>query len=106
MEFGPQVVKRISELTGIEFTSSDNHFKDLSCQDSVVEISGQLRTLSTSLMKICNDLRWMNSGPLSGLSEIALPALQQGSSIMPGKINPVIPEALCMVCAQVFRHLF
>ena len=70
-------------------------------QDAAVEFSGQLRTLAVALMKICNDLRWMNSGPLAGLAELTLPALQPGSSIMPGKVNPVIPEAVTMVAAQV-----
>jgi fumarate hydratase class II len=76
----------------------------LSSQDSAVALSGQLKTLATALMKIANDLRWMNSGPLAGIGEIALPALQPGSSIMPGKVNPVIPEATAMVCAQVIGN--
>ncbi len=73
-------------------------------QDAAVSLSGQLKTLAVSLMKISNDLRWMNSGPLAGLAEIALPSLQPGSSIMPGKVNPVIPEAVAMVCAQVIGN--
>ncbi|TFG99375.1 MAG: aspartate ammonia-lyase, partial [Calditrichales bacterium] len=73
-------------------------------QDAIVELSGQLKTVAVSLMKISNDLRWMNSGPIAGIGEISLPALQPGSSIMPGKINPVIPEALTMVCAQVIGN--
>ena len=73
----------------------------MSSQDTAVEVSGQLRVLAVSLTKIANDLRWMNSGPLAGIGEIELPALQPGSSIMPGKVNPVIPEAVAMVCAQV-----
>src|SRR5690606_4780744 len=76
----------------------------LSSQDAAVELSGQLRVLAVSVMKIANDLRWMNSGPLAGLGEIALPALQPGSSIMPGKVNPVIPEAVAMVAAQVMGN--
>jgi fumarate hydratase class II len=76
-------------------------FEALSSQDTAVEMSGQLRVLAVSLTKIANDLRWMNSGPLAGIGEIELPALQPGSSIMPGKVNPVIPEAVAMVCAQV-----
>ena len=100
-QFGNQLAEGLSRETGIAFSCGDNHFYDLSCQDSAVEMSGQLRTLAVSLMKIANDLRWMNSGPLAGLGEIALPALQPGSSIMPGKVNPVIPEAVVMLCAQV-----
>ena len=79
-------------------------FECLSCQDAAVETSGQLRALAVSLTKIANDLRWMNSGPLAGIGEIELPALQPGSSIMPGKVNPVIPEAVAMVCAQVIGN--
>jgi fumarate hydratase class II len=86
--------------------TSSNYFEGLSTQDAAVEMSGQLNTVAVSLMKISNDLRWMNSGPIAGLGEIVLPALQPGSSIMPGKINPVIPEAVTMVCAQVMgNHL-
>ena len=81
-----------------------NYFEALSSQDTAVELSGQLKTIAVSLMKIANDLRWMNSGPLAGLGEIALPALQPGSSIMPGKVNPVIPEATAMVAAQVIGN--
>src|SRR5690606_13953199 len=73
-------------------------------QDDAVELSGQLNALAVALMKIANDLRWMNAGPLAGLGEVELPALQPGSSIMPGKVNPVIPEATCMACAQVMGH--
>jgi fumarate hydratase class II len=76
----------------------------MSAQDTAVAVSGQLKTLAVSLMKISNDLRWMNSGPLAGLGEISLKPLQPGSSIMPGKVNPVIPEAVCMVCAQVIGN--
>ncbi|MGH6960059.1 MAG: lyase family protein, partial [Dongiaceae bacterium] len=86
------------------FTASPNYFESLSSQDAAVEVSGALRTIAVSIMKIANDLRWMNSGPLAGIGEIALPALQPGSSIMPGKVNPVIPEAACMVCAQVMGN--
>ena len=99
--FGTLVAAGLARETGLPFTCGENHFYDLSCQDSAVEMSGQLRTLAVSLTKIANDLRWMNSGPLAGLGEITLPALQPGSSIMPGKINPVIPEAVAMLCAQV-----
>ena len=86
------------------FEPSRNYFEALSAQDTAVELSGQLKVIAVSLMKIANDLRWMNSGPLAGLGEIALPALQPGSSIMPGKVNPVIPEATAMVAAQVIGN--
>ena len=99
--FGEKVAVLLSEHTGVPFTSADSKFESLSSQDAAVETSGQLRTLAVSLTKIANDLRWMNSGPLAGIGEIELPALQPGSSIMPGKVNPVIPEAVAMVCAQV-----
>jgi fumarate hydratase class II len=101
---GPAICKELSKLTGVKFESSGNFFEGLSSQDAAVELSGQLKTLACSLMKIANDLRWMNSGPLAGLGEIELPALQPGSSIMPGKVNPVIPEAMAMVCAQVIGN--
>lgn len=103
-QFGPRVCELLTQRTGVAFNVHDNLFTALSTQDTAVELSGQLRALAVSLMKISNDLRWMNSGPLSGLSEIALPALQPGSSIMPGKVNPVIPEAVCMVAAQVMGN--
>jgi fumarate hydratase class II len=88
----------------VAFTSAPSKFESLSSQDAAVETSGQLRVLAVSLTKIANDLRWMNSGPLAGIGEIALPALQPGSSIMPGKVNPVIPEAVAMVAAQVIGN--
>jgi len=91
-------------VTGIHFEEARNHFEAQSSQDAIVELSGQLKTAATVLMKIANDLRWMNSGPMTGLSEIRLPSLQPGSSIMPGKVNPVIPEAVRMVCAQVMGN--
>ncbi|MGB5613661.1 MAG: class II fumarate hydratase [Sedimenticolaceae bacterium] len=100
-ECGRRVAAGLAVATRLPFVSSDDHFRDLSSQDAAVEMSGQLNTLAAGLMKISNDLRWMNSGPLAGLGEIQLPALQPGSSIMPGKVNPVIPEAVAMVCAQV-----
>ena len=103
-EFGTRVVAEISSLAGVTFHPADSYFEALSCQDTAVELSGQLKTTAVSIMKIANDLRWMNSGPLAGLSEIALPALQPGSSIMPGKVNPVIPEAATMVAAQVIGN--
>ena len=94
----------LSKQTGIPFVPKPNKFEALSSQDVAVECSGQLKTTAVSLMKISNDLRWMNSGPLAGLGEITLPVLQPGSSIMPGKVNPVIPEAVAMVCAQVIGN--
>jgi fumarate hydratase class II len=103
-EFADLFADALSARTGIEFGASDNFFESLSCQDTAVELSGQLKTVAVSIMKIANDLRWMNSGPLAGLGEIALPALQPGSSIMPGKVNPVIPEAAAMVAAQVIGN--
>ena len=103
-EFGKRIAKELGKRTGIPFRTSDNYFESLSSQDTAVELSGQLKTLAVSLMKIANDLRWMNSGPLAGLGEIALPALQPGSSIMPGKVNPVIPELVTMVAAQVIGN--
>jgi fumarate hydratase class II len=103
-DFGPRVARVLAEETGVAFTASANYFEALSCQDTAVELSGQLKVTAVSLTKIANDLRWMNSGPLTGLAEISLPALQPGSSIMPGKINPVIPEAVAMVCAKVIGN--
>lgn len=102
--FGEKVAVLLSERSGIEFRQSENLFEALSSQDTAVELSGQLRTIAVSIMKIANDLRWMNSGPLAGIGEIELPALQPGSSIMPGKVNPVIPEAAAMVAAQVIGN--
>ena len=103
-EFGARVAARISLITGGTFVESSNHFATQSAQDSAVELSGQLKALAIALMKIANDLRWMNSGPQAGLAEIVLPPLQPGSSIMPGKINPVIPESVMMVAAQVIGN--
>ena len=103
-KFGDKVAVLLSEQTHVKFSSAASKFEAMSSQDTAVEISGQLRTLAVSLTKIANDLRWMNSGPLAGIGEIALPALQPGSSIMPGKVNPVIPEAVAMVCAQVIGN--
>ena len=103
-KFGKGVAKALSVATGAKFERASNTFEGLAAQDDLVELSGQLNALAVALMKIGNDLRWMNSGPLAGLGEIELPALQPGSSIMPGKVNPVIPEATVMVCAQVIGH--
>lgn len=100
-KLGPAICAELSKMTGVKFESADDYFEGISSQDAAVELSGQLKTLAVTLTKISNDLRWMNSGPLAGLGEIELPALQPGSSIMPGKVNPVIPEAMAMVCAQV-----
>jgi fumarate hydratase class II len=103
-EFGDRVIRRLAARTSIPFTPAESSFQALSSQDTAVELSGQLRVSAVALMKIANDLRWMNSGPLAGLAEIKLPALQPGSSIMPGKVNPVIPEAVAMACAQVLGN--
>jgi fumarate hydratase class II len=103
-EFGARFCAEIADLTGLPFAPARNYFEALASQDTAVELSGQLKVIAVSLMKIANDLRWMNSGPLAGLGEIALPALQPGSSIMPGKVNPVIPEATAMVAAQVIGN--
>ena len=103
-EFGVKVATLLSEQTDIAFKPADSLFEGLSSQDAAVEASGQLRVLAVSLMKIANDLRWMNSGPLGCIREIVLPSLQPCSSIMPGKVNPVIPEAVTMVCAQVIGN--
>lgn len=102
--FADAVAAALTERSGVSFYPTPNRFEGLSTQDAAVELSGQLKTVAVSLMKISNDLRWMNSGPLAGLGEIALPALQPGSSIMPGKVNPVIPEAVAQVCAQVIGN--
>jgi fumarate hydratase class II len=103
-EFGSRVAVKLAAMTGLPFVTGRNYFALMASQDSAVELSGQLKTVATALMKIANDLRWMNSGPQAGLAEISLPDLQPGSSIMPGKVNPVIPEAVTMVCAQVMGN--
>ncbi len=103
-EFGQLFAEQISAETGVAFSSMKNKFDGISTQDNIVELSGQLKVTATTLMKVANDLRWMNSGPLAGIGEIELPSLQPGSSIMPGKVNPVIPEAVAMVCAQVIGN--
>ena len=100
-DFGERVCAHLQAATGIAFKPMKNLFEGIATQNSALELSGQLRVLATSLTKISNDLRWMNSGPLTGLGEIRLAALQPGSSIMPAKVNPVIPEAVLMVAAQV-----
>ena len=103
-KFAARAARYLSVKSGLELRPSPNYFESLSSQDAAVELSGQLRTLAGAFTKIANDLRWMNSGPLAGLGEISLPALQPGSSIMPGKVNPVIPEAVAMVAAQVMGN--
>jgi fumarate hydratase class II len=102
--FAGAVIAEVASATGLPLTEARNHFEAQGARDALVETSGQLRTIAVSLYKVSNDLRWMGSGPRAGLGEIALPDLQPGSSIMPGKVNPVIPEALCMVCAQVIGN--
>jgi fumarate hydratase class II len=103
-QFGAVFARHLAKRTGIAFRPAENYFEALASQDTAVELSGQLKVLGVSLMKIANDLRWMNSGPLAGLSEIALPALQPGSSIMPGKVNPVVAESVTMIAAQVIGN--
>ncbi len=103
-EFAAFFTATLSDLTGLEFFPAENLFAAVSSQDTAVELSGQLKVLAVALMKISNDLRWMNSGPLSGLGEISLKALQPGSSLMPGKVNPVVPEAAAMAAAQVIGN--
>ncbi|MYL24563.1 aspartate ammonia-lyase [Halomonas alkaliantarctica] len=100
-EFGAMMAEHLSEQTELRFAPNDSYFASLASQDAAVELSGQLKGLACVVMKIANDLRWMNSGPLAGLGEIELEALQPGSSIMPGKVNPVIPESAAQAAAQV-----
>ncbi len=102
--FATRVIEVLTELTGLPLTEARNHFEAQGSQDALVEASGQLRAIAVGLYKICTDLRWMGSGPRAGLGEIHLPDLQPGSSIMPGKVNPVLPEATSMVCAQVIGN--
>jgi fumarate hydratase class II len=101
IDFGKIVASRLAGRTGLPFLEADNHFAAQAVMDSAVELSSQLKTTASSFMKMANDLRWMNSGPIAGLGEIALPSLQPGSSIMPGKVNPVMCEMMMMVAAQV-----
>jgi fumarate hydratase, class II len=103
-DFAEKTIARLNEATGELFTEARDHFEAQGGRDAIVELSGALRTYAVGLVKICNDLRWMSSGPTTGLAEIHLPDLQPGSSIMPGKVNPVIPEATLMVCAQVIGN--
>ncbi len=103
-DFGARMAAAVSDLLGVEFTEASNHFEAQGARDAVVEASGALRTVAVSLTKIANDLRWLSSGPRTGLGEIDLPAVQPGSSIMPGKVNPVMAESVCQVCAQVIGN--
>jgi len=103
-KFAERVIARLGKETAIDFHAAPNRFESMSSQETAAEMSGQLRTLAVGLSKISNDLRWMNSGPLSGLGELTLRALQPGSSIMPGKVNPVAPEAVAMACAQIMGN--
>ncbi|MBY7762956.1 class II fumarate hydratase [Vibrio fluvialis] len=102
--FAAAFADNLSQATRLSFVPSENFFFNLSSQDAIVGLSGQLKTAAVAMMKIANDLRWMNSGPLAGIGDIELPVLQPGSSIMPGKVNPVIPEAAAMACAQVIGN--
>jgi fumarate hydratase, class II len=102
--FGALAARQLSTQTALDLRPARDLFAAIGAQVTAVELSGQLKTVAVSLMKVANDLRWMNSGPHSGLAEISLPALQPGSSIMPGKVNPVVPEAVAMVAAQVIGH--
>lgn len=103
-EFAARVAAHLSELNGINVRETSNHFQAQNSLDNIVETSGALNTLAVSLMKIANDIRWLGSGPRAGIGEIELPTVQPGSSIMPGKVNPVIAESVCMVCAQVMGN--
>ncbi|RKT78859.1 fumarase class II [Terracoccus luteus] len=102
--FAASVIAKVAETTGVDFREAADHFEAQSTQDAVVELSGAFKVVAVGLTKICNDLRWMSSGPRTGLGEIHLPDLQPGSSIMPGKVNPVVPEATLMACAQVIGN--
>jgi len=103
-DFGKFIAKEISDYTGIKFKESKNHFEAQSTQDSIVGFSGDIKALAVALSKIANDIRWLSSGPRSGLGEIVIPSVQPGSSIMPGKVNPVICESMLQVCAQVISN--
>lgn len=103
-QFPGLVIEKINEITGLHFREAENHFEAQGARDAVVEASAALRTIAVSLMKIADDIRWLGSGPRCGIGEIILPEVQPGSSIMPGKVNPVIPEAVCQVAAQVIGN--
>ena len=103
-EFGSRMAEKLSEMTGLPFREAENHFEAQGARDALVEASGALKTVAVSLMKIANDVRWLSSGPRTGIGEISLPAVQPGSSIMPGKVNPVMAESVCQVAAQVIGN--
>jgi fumarate hydratase class II len=103
-EFGRRVAKKLTQMTGIRFKEAENHFEAQGAKDAVVEASGALKMVAVSLMKIANDIRWLGSGPRCGIGEILIPPVQPGSSIMPGKVNPVIAESVCQVAAQVIGN--
>ncbi len=103
-DFGKKVARELSKLTGIKFREAENHFEAQGTKDAIVELSGALKTVAVSLMKIANDIRWMGSGPRCGIGEIFIPPVQPGSSIMPGKVNPVIAESVCQVATQVIGN--
>ena len=103
-DFANKVIALISKYSKLKFKEAENHFEAQGAQDAAVETSGALKTIAAGLVKICNDIRWLASGPRCGLGEITIPSLQPGSSIMPGKINPVIPEAVIQICAQVMGN--
>jgi len=103
-KFGSKVADKISKLTGVRFKEASNHFEAQAAKDAIVEASGALKTVAVSLMKIANDIRWLGSGPRCGIGELILPAIQPGSSIMPGKVNPVIGESVTQVAAQVIGN--
>ncbi len=103
-EFAARVIEQLNELSGMEFREAENHFEAQGSRDALVEVSGALKTVAVSLIKIANDIRWLGSGPRSGLGELRIPAVQPGSSIMPGKVNPVMAESLLQVCVQVIGN--
>lgn len=103
-DFAAIVTRVLSERTGLTLSPADNYFRAISAQDTAVQVSGMLKTTAVSMSKVSNDIRWLSSGPLNGLNELQLPELQKGSSIMPGKVNPVIPEAVLMACTQVIGN--
>ena len=103
-QFAALVCERLSQINGVSVQETGNHFQAQSTLDNIVETSGVLNTIAVSMMKIANDIRWLGSGPRAGIGELDLPAVQPGSSIMPGKVNPVIAESVCMVCAQVMGN--
>src|SRR5690606_860072 len=103
-EFAGRVAAWLAETTGLPFREAANHFEAQGARDAVVQVSSTLKSVAVSLMKVANDIRWLGSGPRCGIGEILIPATQPGSSIMPGKVNPVIAESLMMVCAQVMGN--